>query len=168
MAGPPRALIRSLKSLVSPSTLGSRALMNQPSFPVSGGPKSKEARIRSTSTPLPAFAARMVPVTPVSLRRTRSTRPRGCQQHCRTHESRRSGAGAGSVLVVAPEPELPVRALVATLRRVIQDRVVAHQELQATPRGRVRVVHRAVLENERAEARALGHVAGGVRSGHAR
>src|SRR5690242_11221213 len=159
MAGPARALIRSLKSFVSPSTLGSRALMNQPSFPASGGPKSKEARTRPTSTPLPAFAARMVPVTPVSLRRTRSTRPRGCQRALSYLGVRVIRRWRESVLVVAAEPQLPVRAFVATLRRVIQDRVIAHQEFEAAPRGRVRLVHDAVLEDERAEARALGHVA---------
>src|SRR6187401_3502437 len=78
--------------------------------------------------------------------------------------NRRPGAQPpGSVLVVAAEPELPVvRAFGAALRGVVEDRVVAHQELQAAPRGRVRVVDHAVLEHERAEAGALGHVTGGI------
>src|SRR5262245_3287441 len=62
------------------------------------------------------------------------------------------------VLVVPADPELPGRALVAALRCVVEDRVVAHEKLQAAPRRRVRVVDGAVVPYEGAEPRALGQV----------
>src|SRR6478672_4730895 len=67
------------------------------------------------------------------------------------------------VLVSPADPELPILiTLVAPFRRVVEDRVVRHEELQSAPRGRVRVVDLVALPDERAEPRALGEVAGDV------
>src|ERR687898_2099886 len=71
------------------------------------------------------------------------------------------------VLVVPAEPELPRLALVAALGGVVEDRVVAHEELQAAPRRRVRVVHVTLVAHERAEAGALREVADRVGAGRA-
>ena len=57
------------------------------------------------------------------------------------------------VLVVAADPGLERVALVAPLRRPVQDRVVAHQELDPAPRGRIGLVDRAVLAREDAHRR---------------
>src|SRR5262249_59801822 len=62
------------------------------------------------------------------------------------------------VLVVPADPDLPGLALVAALGCVLEDRVVAHEKLQPTPRRRVRVVDGAIVLYEGAEPRALGQV----------
>src|SRR5512132_2910005 len=89
-----------------------------------------------------------------------------CGDSCAPRASREGVASLrislALVLVVPADPELPVRALVAALRCVVEDRVVAHQELQSTPRRRVGVVDDAVASYERAEAGALGEVTGDV------
>ena len=55
----------------------------------------------------------------------------------------------GVVLVVPADPELPGFALVAALGCVVEDGVVAHDELEPAPGGRVRVIERAfVCTNE--------------------
>src|SRR6266850_4023473 len=71
-------------------------------------------------------------------------------------------ASLAFVLVVPADPELPLFALVAALRCVIEDRVVAHEKLQSTPRRRVRVVDGVVVAYERAEPGALGEVTSDV------
>src|SRR5918994_1819537 len=75
----------------------------------------------------------------------------------------RSATSLVLVLVVAADPQLPILfALRTTLRRVIEDRVVRHDELQSTPRCRVRVVDLVAVADEGTEAWALGEVADGV------
>src|SRR5918994_5697692 len=75
----------------------------------------------------------------------------------------RSATSLVLVLVVAADPKLPILfALGTTLRRVIEDRVVRHDELQPTPRRGVRVVDLVPVAGEGAEARALGEVADDV------
>src|SRR4029450_10918084 len=74
--------------------------------------------------------------------------------------SRSPYSSLARVLVVPADPELPRLALVAALRCAVEDRVVAHDELQSAPRRRVRVVDGAVISHERAEAGALGEVTG--------
>jgi len=64
---------------------------------------------------------------------------------------------------VPAEPDLPIVALGAAEGRPIEDRVVAHHELEASPGRRVGVIHVATLANEGAEAGRLGEVAGDVR-----
>src|ERR687898_27695 len=68
----------------------------------------------------------------------------------------------GLVLVVAADPHLRRVALVASLRRPVQQPVEAHHEFEAARGGRVRVVHVRALEGEGAQHRPLRHVAGGV------
>src|SRR5918993_5440689 len=63
------------------------------------------------------------------------------------------------VLVVSPDPELGPVVLVAALRRAVENWVVAHQELDPAGPGRIGVVYDAVVEDECAEALALGEVA---------
>src|ERR1700733_13799046 len=60
---------------------------------------------------------------------------------------------ASGVLVMAANPGLERVALVASPRRPVQDRVVAHQELDPAARGRVGLVDGAVLEREAAHCR---------------
>src|SRR5438876_422065 len=62
------------------------------------------------------------------------------------------------VLVVAADPELEPLALVAALRRAVQDRVVTHQELHTTRAGGIGVVDSPVVQGEDAEALGLGQV----------
>src|SRR3989442_14308031 len=62
------------------------------------------------------------------------------------------------VLVVAADPELEPIGLVATFRRPVKDRVVAHQELDPTPPGRIALVDGPVIQDEGAEAGALRQV----------
>src|SRR6476660_4336321 len=62
------------------------------------------------------------------------------------------------VSVVSADPELPILALVAPLRRVVEDRVVRHDELQPAPGRRVGVVDVLAVPDERAEPRALREV----------
>src|SRR5829696_6497862 len=69
------------------------------------------------------------------------------------------------VLVVSPDPELGFIVLVTPLRRPVEDRVVAHQELQSTGGGRVGVVDGAVLHGEGTHPGSLGDVAGHVGPG---
>src|SRR5829696_8348897 len=64
-----------------------------------------------------------------------------------------SVASLAVVLVVAAEPELPCVALVTALGHPVQDRVVAHQELDPAPGGRIGLVDDAVLECEGAHHR---------------
>src|SRR3954453_9580763 len=71
---------------------------------------------------------------------------------------------ASGVLVVAANPGLEGLALVASLRRAVEDRVVAHQELDAAEGGAVGLVDGAVLERERAHGRDLRDVLGEVGS----
>src|SRR5262245_43231137 len=66
------------------------------------------------------------------------------------------------VLVVPADPDLPGLALVAALGCVVEDRVVAHQKLQSTPRRRVRVVDAVLISYEATEPRALSQVTNDV------
>src|SRR5438128_2983435 len=68
------------------------------------------------------------------------------------------------VLVVAADPELEPLALVAALRRAVQDRVVTHQELHTTRAGGIGVVDSPVVQGEDAEALGLGQVMDYVRA----
>src|SRR5215207_11595125 len=52
------------------------------------------------------------------------------------------------VLVVSPDPELGRVALVAPLRRAVEDPVVAHQELDSASPSRIGLVHGAVVQDE--------------------
>src|SRR5215212_3302019 len=56
------------------------------------------------------------------------------------------------VLVVPADPELPILALFAAPGCMVEDRVVAHEELQTAPGRRVGLIHSAVVVDERAEA----------------
>src|SRR6266566_5209048 len=60
------------------------------------------------------------------------------------------------VFVVAADPELELVVLVAAFRRPVEDRVVAHQELDPASPCRIGVVDRPVVQDEGAEALALG------------
>ena len=71
------------------------------------------------------------------------------------------------VLVVAAEPELEPIVLVAALRRSVEDRVVAHQELEPAPPGRIGLVDDSVIQDEGAETGALRQVSGDVGSARA-
>src|SRR5271166_3943677 len=68
-------------------------------------------------------------------------------------ESATISSHALDVLVMAADPGLERVALVAPLRRPVQDGVVAHQELDPARRGRIRLVDGAVLECEGAHRR---------------
>src|ERR671931_1982451 len=68
-------------------------------------------------------------------------------------------ASLALVLVVPGDPALPRLALVAALRCVVEDRVVAHQKLHPAARRRVGVVDGAVVAYERAEPKQLREVA---------
>src|ERR671931_1566152 len=68
-------------------------------------------------------------------------------------------ASPALVLVVPADPDLPGLALVAALRCVVEDRVVAHQKLHSSARRRVGVVDGAVVAYERAEPKQLREVA---------
>src|SRR6266566_9736941 len=72
------------------------------------------------------------------------------------------------VLVMAANPELEPIGLVATFRRPVKDRVVAHQELDPTPPGRIALVDGPAIQDEGAEAGALrqvSHDVGAARAG---
>jgi hypothetical protein len=56
------------------------------------------------------------------------------------------------VLVVAANPELERLPLIATLGYTVEDRVVAHQELDAAPPGSVGLVDGAILKGEDARS----------------
>jgi hypothetical protein len=71
----------------------------------------------------------------------------------------------GVVLVVGADPELEPIALVAAFRRPVEDRVVAHQELDPASSGRIGVVDDPVVQDEGAEALALGQVPDKVGAG---
>jgi hypothetical protein len=58
------------------------------------------------------------------------------------------GRRASDVLVAAANPGLERIALVAPLRHTVEDRVVAHQELDPAPCGRIGLVDGAVLKRE--------------------
>src|SRR5262249_59701414 len=68
-------------------------------------------------------------------------------------------SGLVPVLVVSADPELETIALIAALRRPIEDSVVAHQELDPATPGRVGVVDSPLVQDEGAEALALRQVA---------
>src|ERR671934_2697521 len=68
-------------------------------------------------------------------------------------------ASLALVLVVPADPDLPRLTLVAALRCVVEDRVVAHQKLHSAARRRVVVVDGAVVAYERAEPKQLREVA---------
>src|SRR5437762_13738012 len=75
------------------------------------------------------------------------------------------GASVAVVFVVAADPELEPVALVAAFRRPVEDRVVAHQELDPAAPGRIGVVDVAVVQNDDAEAEVLGQVPDDVGAG---
>src|SRR4029453_19229154 len=77
-------------------------------------------------------------------------------------------ASLAVVLVVAAEPGLPCVALVSALGRPVQDRVVAHQELDPTPGGRIGLVDDAVLEGEDSHHRGLRQITNDVGPGRGR
>src|ERR671935_2556207 len=68
-------------------------------------------------------------------------------------------ASLALVLLVPADPDLPGLALVAALRCMVEDRVVAHQKLHSAARRRVGVVDGAVVAYERAEPKQLREVA---------
>src|SRR5215216_6222510 len=68
-----------------------------------------------------------------------------------------------AVLVVAAYPHLV--ALVAALRRPVEDRVIAHQELRAAGVAGVAVVDVVAVAREGADAVALREVAADIRPG---
>src|SRR5512133_4156809 len=63
------------------------------------------------------------------------------------------------VLVVTADPDLPLVSFVAALGRVVEDGVVAHQELDTAACRRVGVVNGVVDACEGAEPKKLGEVA---------
>src|SRR5258708_28787250 len=75
------------------------------------------------------------------------------------------GASLAVVFVVAADPALEPIALVAAFRGPVEDRVVAHQELDPAAPGRIGVVDVAVVQNEDAEAEVLGRVPDEVGAG---
>src|SRR5919197_3898189 len=106
---------------------------------------------------------------PRSTKATWATRPRsrstrsaparsGPSSVCGERGSDRSGGRSRVVLVVAAHPHLV--ALVAALRRPVEDRVVAHQELRAARVAGVAVVDAVAVPGERADAVPLGEVDG--------
>src|SRR5918994_2152442 len=74
-------------------------------------------------------------------------------------------ASLASVLVVATDPQLEPVALVTALRCAVEDGVIAHQELVPTSLRRIRLVDDSVVQNEDAEAGALGQVSDDVGAG---
>src|SRR6185503_8917209 len=72
------------------------------------------------------------------------------------------------VFIVAADPELEPVALVAALRRPVEDRVIAHQELDPAAPGRIGLVDIAVVQSEDAEAEALGQIPDDVGAGLSR
>ena len=84
-----------------------------------------------------------------------------------TWRSRRAARASTSlssalVLVVPADPELPILALFAAPGCMVEDRVVAHEKLQSTPRRRVRVVDAVVIMYEGTEPRAFSQVTNDV------
>src|SRR4029453_6702080 len=77
-------------------------------------------------------------------------------------------ASLAVVLVVAAGPGLPCVALILALGRPVQDRVVAHQELDPTPGGRIGLVDDAVLEGEDTHQRGLRQITNDVGPGRGR
>src|SRR5215475_1168027 len=75
------------------------------------------------------------------------------------------GASLVAVFVVAADPELEPVALVAAVRRPVEDRIVAHQELDPAAPGRIGLVDGPVVQNEDGEAEVLGQVPDGVGAG---
>src|SRR5687768_9687653 len=69
------------------------------------------------------------------------------------------------VLVVPTDPQLEPVALVTALRCAVEDRVVAHQELVPTSLSRIGLVDGVIVQDEGAEARALGQVPDDVGAG---
>src|SRR5439155_14749582 len=78
------------------------------------------------------------------------------------------GVGGQLVLVVAADPQRPRGALVATLRRPVQQAVVGHCGLEATGARYVGPVDDPVRSRVHAQARSLGDVPHHVRPAHAR
>src|SRR3954447_12610660 len=72
--------------------------------------------------------------------------------------SRKRSPTRALVLVVPTSPRPGSVAFVASLRCPVEDRVVAHQELDAAGRGGVGLVHGPVIEDECAEAGIFGKV----------
>src|SRR5215203_2503302 len=91
-----------------------------------------------------------------------SARPTSSSRRERPEARTRRGRPLSSVLVVlvvSADPELEGTILVAPLRRPVENWVVAHQELDPASPSRIGLVHDAVVQDECAEARALGEVA---------
>src|SRR5690349_13991588 len=74
-------------------------------------------------------------------------------------------ASVAVVFVMAADPHLESVALVAAFRRPVEDRVVAHQELDPAGPGRIGLVDGPVVEREDAETETLGQVADDVGAG---
>src|SRR4029450_9335947 len=64
------------------------------------------------------------------------------------------------VLVMGANPDLELVALVAAGGRPVENRVIGHQDLDPPSPCRIRVVDGPLLQNEHAEALALGSAAG--------
>ena len=71
----------------------------------------------------------------------------------------RGSASLAVVFVVAAQPAHGLIAFVAALGRVVEDRVVAHQELRTAGVAGVTVVDGVVLARERANPVSLGEIA---------
>src|SRR5215831_231194 len=74
-------------------------------------------------------------------------------------------ASLAVVFVVAADPELEPVALVAAFRRPVEDRVVAHPELDPAAPGRIGLVDSPVVQDEDAEAEVLAQVPDDVSAG---
>src|SRR5438067_187934 len=109
----------------------------------------------------------------------RSTNALTCSGHPRLHGhfASRNPAHVGNlatwrcgrrVLVVPTDPDLERVALVTALRCAVEDRVVAHQEVDPAPPGRIGMVDGPVVQGEGAEALGLGQVTDDVGAALAR
>src|SRR5262249_43549302 len=105
---------------------------------------ARRARLRGTSRTAPRRAP--APTGAAACRRPSRRSDRACAAR-----DARPGASC-RVLVVWADPELEALALVPSLRGPVEDAVVAHEELDTARPGRVRLVDRAVVHGEDAEA----------------
>src|SRR5215211_6156085 len=138
---------------------------NQPRSPRSvPGPAS----IPSMRSPV-MFQARIEsaisrPIRPSWTARGRFARPRGVPVPAAA-DARPDALG---VLVMAANPGLEGLPLIASLRRPVEDGVVAHHELDPAERGPIRLVGGVVLEGESAHRWYFRDVSGDVRTARGR
>src|SRR6266576_918744 len=123
-------------------------------------PARTSSLMHSNTTTLASAATPIVKISPanpgrvsVTLNNRRAARPGG-----------KWGLPSRAVLVVSAQPHVTV-ALVAALRRPVEDRVVAHQELSAAGVARIAVVDAVAVAREGADAVPLSEVADDVGAG---